>query len=303
LAISFNHTIVHAHDAEGTARFLTQLLRLPPHRRLGHFTVVQIGETSLDFIQTDADISSRHFAFLVSEAEFDEILGQILERNIPFWADPFHNEPGHVNRWDDGRGLFFNDPNGHLLEIMTRPYGSGGFAAQHPNPLLVADVAHELVIRDAVEGDVDRLAQLWFDGWHDAHAEVVPADLRRVRTLASFRERLSAALADVRVAETSEALAGFAMLKGDELYQFYVAAFARGTSVAPSLMADALARLRAAGVATAWLACAIGNERAARFYHKQGWRRAGVTTSRLPTPEAIVELDVWRYEIDLRPTD
>jgi len=136
MAISLNHTIVHARDPAASARFLTEILGLPPHRRLGHFTVVQVGETSLDYIQTDSDIAPRHFAFLVSEPEFDAIFARIRERELPFWADPFHGEPGQVNRWDDGRGLYFDDPDGHVLEILTRSYGSGGLDAEHPNPLL-----------------------------------------------------------------------------------------------------------------------------------------------------------------------
>ncbi|WP_144300257.1 VOC family protein [Elioraea rosea] len=134
--VSLNHTIVHARDTEATARFLTEVLGLPPHRRLGHFVVVQIGEVSFDLIQTDAAISSRHFAFLVSEAEFDAIFQRVKDREIPFWADPFRKHSGDVNQWDDGRGVYFDDPNGHLLEVITRPYGSGGLDAKRPNPLL-----------------------------------------------------------------------------------------------------------------------------------------------------------------------
>ena len=160
-------------------------------------------------------------------------------------------------------------------------------------------MADDLLIRDAVEADIDLMARLWFDGWQDAHAEVLPAELRRVRTLDSFRERLLAGLSAVRVAENAGQIVGFAMLKGDELYQFYVTASSRGTQVAPALMADATARLMASGMNTAWLACAIGNDRAARFYEKQGWQRIGMMTSRLPTPEGVFELEVWRYELDL----
>lgn len=136
MSVCLNHTIVHTSDKEGTARFLTEVLGLPVHRRLAHFAVVQVGETSLDLIQTDEKISSRHFAFLVSEAEFDEIFGRIRARQLVYWADPFRKEAGRINHWDDGRGLYFDDPNGHLLEIITRPYGSGGLNAEHPNPLL-----------------------------------------------------------------------------------------------------------------------------------------------------------------------
>lgn len=135
MGISLNHTIVIARDKEATARFLTEILGLQEHRVAGHFAVVQVDDTSLDFVETDAEIASRHFAFLVSETEFDEIFGRITKRGLSYWADPFQKEPNQINHWDDGRGLYFEDPNGHLLEIITRPYGSGGKDAKHPNPL------------------------------------------------------------------------------------------------------------------------------------------------------------------------
>ncbi|WP_239025121.1 GNAT family N-acetyltransferase [Rhodoligotrophos defluvii] len=94
---------------------------------------------------------------------------------------------------------------------------------------------------------------------------------------------------------------GFYLLKGDELNQLYVGSEARGSGIASTLIAHAEARLRQIGVETAWLACAIGNERAARFYEKSGWCRSGVVVSRLPTPDGVVELEVWRYEKRLLP--
>lgn len=136
MTISLNHTIVHARAPSYTAQFLTEILGLPPFRQLGHFTVVQVGATSLDLIQTDEPITSRHFAFLVSEDEFDAAFDRLRSRNLPYWADPFHKEPSAINHWDDGRGLYFDDPDGHLMEILTRPYGSGGCHAAQPNPLL-----------------------------------------------------------------------------------------------------------------------------------------------------------------------
>ncbi|MEO7688629.1 MAG: GNAT family N-acetyltransferase [Sphingomonas sp.] len=157
-----------------------------------------------------------------------------------------------------------------------------------------------VLIRHAAEAEVDDLARMWFDGWQDAHAAVLPDALRRLRTLESFRERLAEALPRVRVAETRGNIAGFAIVKGDELYQFYVAREARGTQVASILMQDVLARLRGNGVATAWLACAIGNDRAARFYEKAGWHRVGVVTSHLPTPTGDFPLKIWRYETALQ---
>lgn len=139
MAITLNHTIVHARDKAATARFLSEILGLAPPRMLPPFCVVQVGETSLDFIDSDPPISSRHFAFLVSEAEFDEIFGRIRARQLPYWADPFRTQAGEINHWDDGRGLYFDDPNGHLLEIITRPYGSGGLTAEHRHPLLASE--------------------------------------------------------------------------------------------------------------------------------------------------------------------
>jgi ribosomal protein S18 acetylase RimI-like enzyme len=154
-------------------------------------------------------------------------------------------------------------------------------------------------VRPAEEAEIDRLAQIWYDGWHDAHARILPAGLTRIRTLESFRDRLQAALPDVRVVGPFSAPVGFCIVKGDELYQLYVSAQARGSGVASSLMADAEARLADAGVEVAWLACAIGNERAARFYQKRGWRRVG-TVAYQPDASNGTPLEVWRYEKHLR---
>ena len=136
MSITLNHTIVHAHDPQQTAQFLAELLGLAAARQLGHFTVLQVGPTSLDFIQTDQEIVPRHFAFLVDEAQFDAIFQRIRTRGLDYWADPFRRQPGEINHWDDGRGVYFDDPNGHLIEAITRSYGEGGCEAEHPNPLL-----------------------------------------------------------------------------------------------------------------------------------------------------------------------
>jgi len=151
-------------------------------------------------------------------------------------------------------------------------------------------------VRHPEPGEIDRLAKIWYDGWQDAHAEILPAELARVRTLGSFRDRLAAALPSVRVAGKPGAPVGLCMLKGDELNQLYVAAPARGTGVAAALVADAEARLRADGVETAWLGCAIGNQRAARFYEKCGWQLARTVVVDLDTTEGTFPLAVWRYE-------
>ena len=151
-------------------------------------------------------------------------------------------------------------------------------------------------VRSADERDLDQLAQVWFDGWHEAHAQIVPPALTRLRTLESFRDRLRAALPDVRVVDASGVPLGFSVLKGDELYQLFVSAQDRGSGVAAALIADAELRLRANGVETAWLACAIGNERAARFYQKCGWHRVGTMLNQAETSAGTFPLDVWRYE-------
>jgi ribosomal protein S18 acetylase RimI-like enzyme len=151
-------------------------------------------------------------------------------------------------------------------------------------------------VRSADERDLDRLAQVWFDGWHESHAQIVPPELTRLRTVESFRDRLRAALPDVRVVDASGVPVGFSVVKGDELYQLFVSAQARGSGVAGALIADAERRLRASGVETAWLACAIGNERAARFYQKAGWHRVGTMLNQAETSEGTFPLEVWRYE-------
>lgn len=151
-------------------------------------------------------------------------------------------------------------------------------------------------IRAAEQTEVDQLAQVWFDAWRDAHAQIVPAELARLRTLENFRERMQKELPNIRVAGSPGEPVGFCLVKDNELYQLFVAARARGTGVAAALMADGEALLAESGVETAWLACAIGNERAARFYEKCGWRRTGTMTNEAETSEGTFLLQVWRYE-------
>jgi catechol 2,3-dioxygenase-like lactoylglutathione lyase family enzyme len=127
MPVEFNHTIVHARDRDRTAAFLTELLGLEQPVRYGPFLVVQVANgVSLDVVEDTGTIHPQHYAFLVTEAEFDQILDRIKSRDLPFWADPVHRQPGQINRNDGGRGVYWNDPDGHRLEIITRPYGSGG---------------------------------------------------------------------------------------------------------------------------------------------------------------------------------
>jgi GNAT superfamily N-acetyltransferase len=153
-----------------------------------------------------------------------------------------------------------------------------------------------MLIRPAEASDLDALARLWHEGWHDAHAPLVPAELVAARTVTSFRDRLAAALADTFVAGPPDAPGGFFTLKGDELHQFFLARAARGTGFAATLMAAAEAELSRRGIATAWLDCAAGNDRAARFYEKSGWARARTEVKRLETADGPFEVRVWIYE-------
>ena len=151
-------------------------------------------------------------------------------------------------------------------------------------------------VRDALPSDVEPLAQLWLAGWRDAHLEIVPPELEKHRDIDNLRQRMSDGLANVRVVGPQGDPVGFYMLKDDELYQFYVSSRARGTGVAATLMADAEARLASLGLETAWLACAVGNNRAARFYEKNGWQRVGTETSWLKTSDGQIPVEIWRYE-------
>jgi len=127
MAIQLNHTIVHSRDAKASADFLTEILGLRTAPvRFGPFWAVSLENgVTLDFIETDEKLTIEHYAFLVSESEFDAIFDRIRAHALPYWADPMHSCPSQINRNDGGRGVYWNDPNGHYLEIITRPYGSG----------------------------------------------------------------------------------------------------------------------------------------------------------------------------------
>lgn len=126
MAVELNHSIVWCSDKVRSAAFMTEMLGLPPARPFYHFLVVDLdNRVSLDFYQKEGEVSRQHYAFLVGEAEFDAAFGRIVHRGITYWADPARTRPGEINDNDGGRGLYFEDPDGHLLEIITRPYGSG----------------------------------------------------------------------------------------------------------------------------------------------------------------------------------
>ena len=127
MTVQLNHTIVWCRDKQTSAAFLADILGQPAPTRFGPFLVVELANgVSLDYHETDREIRSQHYAFLISEEEFDQIFGRIRARGLQHWADPGQNRAGQINHNDGGRGVYFEDPDGNLLEVITRPYGSGG---------------------------------------------------------------------------------------------------------------------------------------------------------------------------------
>src|SRR6478735_274799 len=124
MAVQLNHTVVRANVKDENAGFLVEILGLPEPTTVGPFLEVKVAnDVSLDVADDQGRPHMQHYAFLVSEEEFDAIHGRIQERGLPYWADPFHRLPGEINHDDGGRGLYWDDPNGHILEILTVPYG------------------------------------------------------------------------------------------------------------------------------------------------------------------------------------
>ena len=120
-----NHTIVWCHDRHRSSKFLAEVLGLPPPRTFLQFEIVDAANgVSLDFMDKDGPIALQHYAFLVSDAEFDAGMAQIARKGLTWWADPARSQPGEINHHFGGRGVYFEDPNGHLLELITKPYGS-----------------------------------------------------------------------------------------------------------------------------------------------------------------------------------
>jgi catechol 2,3-dioxygenase-like lactoylglutathione lyase family enzyme len=127
MPVKLNHTIVRVRDKRESATFFSEILGLPEPVPFGPFLVVDVdNEVSLDFADDHGSPVPQHYAFLVTEDEFDQIFGRIRARNLPYWADPGKRRPGEFNTNDGGRGVYWEDPSGHFLEIITRPYGSGG---------------------------------------------------------------------------------------------------------------------------------------------------------------------------------
>jgi catechol 2,3-dioxygenase-like lactoylglutathione lyase family enzyme len=126
MAVRLNHTIVSVRDKNESATFLAEILGLDKPTPFGPFLIVEVdNDVSLDFADDHGPVHPQHYAFLVSEADFDAIFSRIRDRGLPYWADPARHRPGEINTNDGGRGVYWEDPSGHFLEIITRPYGSG----------------------------------------------------------------------------------------------------------------------------------------------------------------------------------
>jgi catechol 2,3-dioxygenase-like lactoylglutathione lyase family enzyme len=126
MTVKLNHTIVHSRDPRAAADFFSNLFGLPAPVPFGPFLDVEVAnQVTLAFLAAgDMEVQTQHYAFLVSDAEFDQIFGRIKARGMTYWADPHKSKKGEINRHYGGRGVYFEDPSGHLLEIITKPYGS-----------------------------------------------------------------------------------------------------------------------------------------------------------------------------------
>ena len=125
MSIALNHTIVHARDTKASAELLAEILGVGPTTTYGPFVVVQVGDVALDFDHDPGEIQPQHYAFLVSDDEFDAIVQRLDARGITYFADPGKSQPDEHNTDDGGRGLYWEHTDGHLMEMITRPYGSG----------------------------------------------------------------------------------------------------------------------------------------------------------------------------------
>ena len=123
MTASLDHMIVFARDRDASAAYLADMLGAPAPTTAGHFTQVQIDHgLTVDFMNTSGDVAVQHYAFLVSNAQFDAAFARIRERQQTYWADPYRRRPNEVNQLsNDGRLVYFEDPSGHFLEIRTRP--------------------------------------------------------------------------------------------------------------------------------------------------------------------------------------
>lgn len=123
MTVELNHTIVPSHDKRASAEYLAELLGLTVGGEVGPFVPVELGNGVTPDFANREDFSEEHYAFIVDDATFDTAYLKMLDRSVDHWADPGHTQPGEINtRWR-GRGVYFPDPNGHNLEILTRAPG------------------------------------------------------------------------------------------------------------------------------------------------------------------------------------
>ena len=123
MAVQLNHTIVWCRDKERSAAFLAEILGRPAPTRFGPFVELD-NCVSLDFHDSDGEVAPQHYAFLIGDDDFDAVLSRVRASNRTYWPDPGKSHPNEINRNDGGRGFYFEDPDGHLFEVITRPYGS-----------------------------------------------------------------------------------------------------------------------------------------------------------------------------------
>ena len=121
MAITLNHTIVPARDKVAAANFFADLFGLKVDGDSAHFAPVRINDTLTLLFDQDTDFESHHLAFHVSDQEFDAIFGRVKQAEIAYGSAPWSLDDGKLNDWNGGRGVYFKDPNGHVLELMTVP--------------------------------------------------------------------------------------------------------------------------------------------------------------------------------------
>jgi catechol 2,3-dioxygenase-like lactoylglutathione lyase family enzyme len=126
MAVQLNHAIIWTHDNKESSHFIAELLGLPAPDPVDPFYILRLSnEVTLDFMDSPRADTPLHYCFLVTEDEFTDIFARIQERNLTYYADPFHQEAGQINHNDGGRGAYFKDLDGHNVEIITKWYGSG----------------------------------------------------------------------------------------------------------------------------------------------------------------------------------
>ncbi|MBO0694073.1 MAG: VOC family protein [Acidimicrobiaceae bacterium] len=124
--VELNHTIIHSRDREASAHFLADILGLEVGQPTGRFLPVQTTNgVTLDFATDSERVAPQHYAFLISEEQFDDAFARLEKTGAQYFADPRRSRPGEINHNHGGRGVYFLDPDGHSMEMLTQPYGSG----------------------------------------------------------------------------------------------------------------------------------------------------------------------------------